>query len=196
MVLTTEPLFTAADAHGAPVLRPGVWNGAPDPSCKFDETAPLANWPSCANGGIVGEAEIRGRPDMNGASAGTPYLLAAGDPRIMQLHGLELAPGSGLSFTSYFYAGLKPTRTDSQGRITAYEAWLVQCGPPPPKDQTTSAGGKIQTGTGQPLPGMVMDKSGANCTTASADALRAAATASRAWASGDLSAHWVRDGDR
>ncbi|MBV9994186.1 MAG: hypothetical protein JO127_03135 [Caulobacteraceae bacterium] len=191
LVMTTQPMFGPADAAGAPRLRPGVWNGPPDPACPYDETKPVAAWPACANGGLVSEGQIRARQDLNGASAGVDYILAAGDPLILQLRGLEPAPGSGISITRYFYAGLRPARTDAQGRIIAYDAWLVLCGPPSRKAVTPDA-----PATRSPFPGLVMDPSGQACGPRSAAALRGAAAASRRWPAAALGAHWVRDGDR
>lgn len=196
MVMTTTPLFTKADEGGSPGLRPGVWAGDGSGPCAFDEKTSVVDWPSCANGAIIGEGVVRSWQDKPGGGTQTSsdYILVNGDPRILQVHAVELAPGSGLSVSAYLYAGLRPTKVDDHGRITAYSAWLVMCGPPPPP--TAADGGKISYGTHDPLPEMVMDKGGDDCTTSSTLALRNAAAASVKFGADLGTSRWVRDGDR
>ena len=214
VVMTKEPLFTAADAAGAPPLRPGVWVLFKDPDCKFDEHAPFTDWPDCAGGGLVTATDVAGH--KNGAAKDvlehSPLVLAAGDPRIAQLQvsvdmsaetSAEASGGASASASAsvtapkpnpYGYAGLRPTKLDSQGRIVAFISWPVQCGPPPPVDKQ---GNPTAMGTLKPLPGMEMKPGDAVCTTRSQDALRAAAKASEAWTDQPpRESFWLRDGDR
>jgi hypothetical protein len=212
VVMTKDPLFTQADAAGAPTLRPGVWMFFKQPDCKFDETKPFTQWPDCAGGGVVSAGSVRAHksgapPDQ---LEDTPIVLAAGDPRIFQarvdvdtsVQGDASASGDATVSTSsssshaqpYGYGGMRPTKLDSDGRIIAFTLWPVQCGPPPPKDRD---GNDTALATLKPLPGIEMKKGDPVCTTSSIPALRAAAKASEAWApqpSGE--SQWIRDAQR
>lgn len=204
MVVTKDPVFAKADAVGAPQMRPGVWSSGSATDCQFDEAKPLKDWPGCADGFLVKRdgtfAEFSGQAGKQ-ALAPTDVMLAAGEPRIMQVH---LMPGADdpLMPSAYLYAGLEATRRDDQGRIVAARAWIVMCGPPRPTDDAAAAkgssGGQSQLGTLHPFAGLTMDKDGNNCSPASKDALRNAAHESLALAAPkDISpAHWVRDGEK
>jgi len=213
VVLTNEPLFTQADAAGAPTLRPGVWLFFKQEGCDVDSAKPFVDWPDCAGGGLVKEGKIAGH--KSGAPKDelerTPVVLAAGDPRVAQLRvdvdvGADAqASASGDATASasasggghsqpYGYAAVRPTKLDEAGRIVAFRFWPVACGPPPPKDKS---GADTAAGTLKPLPGMDMKPGDPVCSTSSKAALRAAAKASEAWAEGPIpEARWIRDGDR
>jgi hypothetical protein len=95
----------------------------------------------------------------------------------------------------YCYAAIRPTKLDSEGRITAFVMWPVLCGPWPTKKE---ADGSTANVTDAPFPGLrVVDD---NCVAESVTALREAAKASEAVAVsmhfGPFEAHWVRDGYR
>jgi hypothetical protein len=211
VVLTKEPLFTHADEAGAPPLKPGVWLLFKEADCKFDETKPFVDWPDCAGGGLVRPEGITSRKSSHDPSLEvTPFVLAAGAPRVAQLpvemsvSGEADASASGGASASaktsgggdarpYAYAGVRPTKLDEAGRIVAFAFWPVDCGPPPPKDKN---GADTALGTLKPLPGMQMKPGEAVCTTSSKDALRAAAKASEAWTEQIPEARWLRDGPR
>jgi hypothetical protein len=196
VVVTKTPLFVTADETGAPSLRTGVWRMGEDADCKVDEGQPLADWPSCSGGAVVSPGEIAGHDKKDGKDVieHDPFVMAAGDPRIVQLRFKEHVEGATtLDEAPFGYAGARATKLDGKGRITGLTYWLVQCGPPPPK---TSNGKTPALGTLHPLRGMEMKPGDAMCTTSSRDALRAAAKASEAWKEKPLDAHWVRDGDR
>jgi hypothetical protein len=202
MVVTKDPLFTAADAH-PPQLRQGVWQGLPaDKPCHFDQTRAVARWPSCANAFLVTSDKLT---SVDEDSAGKPtrssmaFVLAGGSPAVLQVYNQKDSDASeAAQDKGYVYLGLKPTKTDPQGRVTAFTAWSTLCGPPPPGGAKTSDGENARYGSLTPLEGLTMDKEENNCTTTSQDALRAAAAASEAWAKPDsmIGARWVRDGDR
>jgi hypothetical protein len=199
VVMTKTPLFTKADAAGAPKLRPGVWSEDPAPDCALDESKPLTDWPDCANGFVVIDDATfggYGKEDGKRVWSTVSALLVGGDPMVFQIHATgDATPGT--SPDAYVYSGLAPAKLDAQGRIVATLSWPVQCGKPPPADAKTPDGSQ-RTGTLDPLPGLTMDADGSNCTTTSPAALRAAAKASRKWTvpGETTAAHWVRDGDK
>jgi hypothetical protein len=212
VVMTKDPLFTQADAAGAANLRPGVWLFFKQADCKFDESRPFTEWPDCAGGGLVTPGNLKGH--KAGAPADrledTPFVLAPGDPRIMQLQvdvdlsvqGSASASGDATASASsgashsrpYGYGAVRPTKFDDQGRITAFTLWPIQCGPPPPKDKD---GNDAAPATLKPLPGIEMKPGDAVCTTRSVAALRNAAKASEVWAPQARSdSRWIRDAQR
>jgi hypothetical protein len=199
IVVTKAPLFTAADEAGAPPMKPGVW-AFDDPTCTFDQGKPITQWPDCAGGAVFRPGEITGHDTKDGKDKWdhVPFVLAAGNPRIAQVmfqtevsadqpHPAGMKTGD----MPFGYAGVLPTASDGDGRITAITYWLVQCGPPPPPQARNN--GRMALGTLHPLPGMVMKRGDPMCTTASRTALTAAAKASRAWADKPMKAHWVRE---
>jgi hypothetical protein len=203
LVVSETPVFSTADAAGAPSLRPGIW-AAPQPDCDFKTSDPLDKWPKCAGGAAITPDAILAAADSAGvtpdqsapAPAKTlrvPYVLAAGDPRIMQIHFvLPLDPAIKAAF--YYFIALKPIAHDADGRITDAEVWLVQCGPPPPPNANASDGKANQGGiTDHPLPGMTVTKG--ECNPTDKAAVINAALPSRAWAGDQLGTlHWIRDG--
>jgi hypothetical protein len=213
VVMTKDPLFSQADAAGAPNLRPGVWIFFKEPDCKVDESRPFTEWPDCAGGGLVAPGSVKGHKANapKDELEDTPFVLVPGDPRIMQLQvDVDLsvqadASASGGATASasasppvhsrpYGYGAVRPTKFDDQGRITAFTLWPIQCGPPPPKDKD---GNDTAPATLKPLPGIEMKPGDAVCTTKSASALRNAARASEAWAPQPRTqSHWIRDAQR
>lgn len=201
MVMTKTPLFTAADAS-PPQLRLGVWRGVSDKPCRFDQTRPVARWPGCANAFVVSADKLTSF-DVNSAGKHTtstiPYVLAGGAPEVLQVHSPEDGDSAeAADDKGYVYLGLRATKTDSQGRATAFTAWSTLCGAPPPNDAKTSDGQHSRYGSLAPLSGLTMDKDENNCTAASQDAVRAAAAASEQWTKPGsmIGARWVRGGDR
>jgi hypothetical protein len=198
MVVTKDPVFARADEAGAPQMRLGVWDGDPSADCQVDETKPFPDWPACSNGFVVrGDGTIGEFTNQGGkrAWASTDIVLAAGEPRILQLH-VTADAGDPVMPSMYLYAGFEPTKLDDQGRIVAARSWIAICGPPPPEG-AKGPGDKPHPGTLHPFAGLTMDGDGNNCTPASPAALRNAARESRALtAPKDISgSHWVRDGD-
>lgn len=201
VVLTKQPLFTAADEAGAPPLRPGVWV-LRDPDCSFDETQPMTTWPDCAGGMIYRDGQALGvsRKDGKTTWERQPLVIAGGDPRIAQVRvRLDLSAGSGHDTSGqnadlYGYAAVQVLKTGAAGRITAFSYWPVMCGPPPPPPPPNAKPEvAFQLGTKKPLPGLEMKKGEAVCTTSSVPALRNAAKASVAWREKEMTAHWVRE---
>jgi hypothetical protein len=191
LVTTTEPMFAAADASGAPALREGLWANI-EPNCRVDLKQPASRWPDCASRVVIQDGMLYGKDKDDEGEQALAFVLAAGDPRILQMR----LVGDKAEETLYFYIGLDPRKLDSQGRIVEYAGWLVQCGPPPPKD-SKRPDGQTQYGTLEPFPGLIMDDNLASCAPVDKASLTAAAAASLKLdpeASGGAVSRWVRDG--
>jgi hypothetical protein len=190
LVYSEHPLFTWQDATGAPALRPGVWLEL-DAKCRFDETAPTTRWPKCAEWVLVGPDQVRGPEGDPPVWRAFDYVLAAGEPRVLQVALPNEATPAPLP---YVYLGLEALRLDAEGRIVQYQAWNVQCGPPPPD----APGAPHPSLTKSPLPGLKPAPDAEhqdNCLADSVQAVRWAARASAGW--GDPRTwRWVRDGER
>ena len=196
MVVTTEPTFLAED-QGAPTLREGLWVNT-EKDCKFDIKAPAAKWPECAHWMVVKGSAMTGVTDK-GEPFNLPFVLAAGDPRVLQIRLEDDKKGEdGKAANLYLYMGLKALKTDKDGRIISYTGWMVQCGPPPPKD-ARKPDGNPRYGTLAPLPGMIMDDDLSGCAPESKAALIKAAGSSEHFqdvAANGEDSRWVRDGDK
>ena len=194
VVSSERPLFSAADAPGAPVLKAGLW-AMPVGDCKFSLRGSALKWPECANGAYVSpSALVGGKRDASGAfSEALNYRLAAGDPAILQIEApADREPGD----PKVIYLGVRPLAADGDGRVTKARVWLALCAKPPLMD-----GGSL----GKPaklMPGLTAIKGREECLARTTTAVRNAARQSEAWAfSGEgedfgLVARWIRDGDR
>jgi hypothetical protein len=204
LVVSEKPVFTAADVAGTPSLRPGVWS-ASQPGCDFKSSDPVAKWPKCAGGGVITATAIMASVDASSPGAADqppptlakpqmtiPYILAAGDPRVMQID-VKLPAGVQGPPALFYFAALKPTARDTDGRVVQAEIWPIQCGPPPPP-KPAAANGDADVGgvTDHPLPGLKI--SDGMCTPTDKAAVLNAAKASRAWADQIGTLRWVRDG--
>ena len=184
LVYSEKPLFGRADEAGAAALRPGLW-ATSDPKCPFDEGRPIQLWPTCASWTLVRPGQLLELKDN--AWTSTDYVLAGGDPRVMQ------APFTVDKGSAYLYGALKPLRLDAGGRVVAFRTWPVLCGPPP--EQKPGADKPVAQQryvTEHPLPGLTIKDN--DCLAADQGAVRAAAKASESWESGPTEAHWIRDG--
>lgn len=187
IVVTEAPMFSEADASGAPVLKPGLW-GMLDGPCEGDLSGPVEAWPECAEGVTITAKAMTGK-NKKGEEESLDYILASGTPRVMQVGLAE--PDS--KVTLYFYTGVEPLASDGQGRITAFKGWIVQCGPPPPKD-AKRADGQPRTVTLEPVEGMSIDPQETMCMPADKDTVRRAAAASKGYeADKGSKAVWVRE---
>ncbi len=94
----------------APQPRPGLW-ASPDAGCNVDLTGEPGLGPSLRANGTVVRAHVIGPP---GDPASTSYVIAGGDPRILQMpccaHRQKGA--------AVFYIGLRPTKVDDQADLT------------------------------------------------------------------------------
>jgi hypothetical protein len=206
LVVSETPVFSAVDSQGAPPFKPGIW-ASPDPGCDFKTSEPVDSWPKCANGTTIGETAIQGTMDPGSLAAtdsshapetgpqkvALPYVLAAGDPRVMQVD-MKLPDAPLGKFGVFYFVAVHPTAFGADGRITAAEMWIVQCGPPPPPQTSKDSDMTKGMVTQHPLPGLKVDNG--ECTPVNKAAVLRAAQASHAWADqvGDM--HWVREADR
>lgn len=189
-VMTMVALFTPADAAGAAVLKPGYWN-----TIYCTPAAAAARAAICANGYQLTPSEMRQAADPTTPGGPypdqvTPYVLAAGDPMVMQIAFPNTAIGQAPA--TYIYVAVKPTALDASGRIIAAEVWSVLCGPSalPRPDAPRDQDG-VPPATDHPFPGMTLGDIG--CIPADKAAVFDAAKASRALGDGVLSLHWVAD---
>ena len=100
-----------------------------------------------------------------------PYVLAAGDPRVMQL----AAPADRKpEQPAYLYVGVRPGKTDTQGRLIEGEIWLVLCEEPPDDDHI------FAKHKPRPLPGLTQ-RGDSVCIATTKGPVKAAAAASERW---------------
>lgn len=224
LVVSEEPWFTAADAAPEPTLRDGLWLGTA-PDCPVDEAKPAEKWPDCASATFVRGRELwsmqwddtdergRRRRTFAGWKSGEPdlpdaLLIANGDHLIVQAPSDAEEAGQkadGEQPGGYTYAALRPVRHDEQGKVTAMELWLVQCGPLARPQPSRDRRGRSRRDDGlfdedaatyvtdQPFPGLTVVEN--DCVATSVDALRKAAILSEALAP-HHKMRWVRDGWR
>jgi hypothetical protein len=174
LVTSEKPLFGKAEERGAPKFKRGVWIGR-DTECVFDETRPMKDWPKCADPFVVGRRGLTDPALLKELGGGA--ILAAGSPLILQLGDKP----------SFFYVAIEPTARDGRGRVTAFSAWPVLCGPPPKPiegDEGRKLTRKLAAG---------LEISGDNCLARTASAVRGAAGSSKSWNDGVTGPHWVRD---
>lgn len=199
MTVTSEtPLFGPGDEAGAPRLRDGIWLHQ-DPECRFNTRRPVARWPGCARWSVMRGAEWLTLADTappGGRVAWSwnskAYILAGGDPRILQSLGSRRPPPEGKAWAQtsdpFAYWAVRPTGTDGQGRITGYDLWTIDCDQTDPPDREIifefkdlAEADKARQGGEEPVepekpnfPGFA-DREDVYCSTTSAQAVRDAA---------------------
>ncbi len=212
IVVSPTPVFTAADSVGAPTLRGGLWVST-KPDCAFQETKPLASWPDCADSFMAVAGGLRAAGEKGRGKPASPYVIAAGDPLVLQAQpdvevggGADASASGGATASAsasvtttqsgpppYVFLAVHPLALDAQGRMIRIEEWPVMCGPPPPDPKPDTPIDKQSSVTEHPLPGLKIE--GQVCTPAGKAAVLGAAKASRAY--GPLqTSHWVRDDER
>lgn len=193
-VESIKPWFAASDAQGAAPLHPGVWSVLRDQPCKFQEQAPVSQWPLCTGVIVVRERDLlilqrdAGQLKWQGVS----YVLAAGDPRILEM-GAPDAAASEAAAGQWLYLGVEPVSKDSQGRITKLSYWPVLCSGGAAKAPASNGAADSPEEPTPTFPGLKSVDNG-DCVADSKQALSEAARISRQ--SGTSEARWIRDGDR
>jgi hypothetical protein len=196
MVTSDTPLFSSADSHGQAQFRSGVWMDEAK-GCVVDIAKPIGEWPDCADAWVVHPGEmLAGRDAKAPASTWQHYktLLVGGDPAVMQIEVDDESDGR----KGYVYAGVRALKTDTQGRIIEYKAWLALCGPPPKPDPTSDESAAVVSD--QLFAGLVVDKDKQDCIASAQGPVRVAVARSEALNGDDNggrdTARWIRDGDR
>jgi hypothetical protein len=191
-VYSERPLFTAADAKGAPALKTGLWVML-DPKCQFDESRATRWWPKCADWMLVRPGQILALDEKPKSWTVYDYVLAAGSQRVMQVAAPD--PDAAGAKTAYFFLGVEPIRFDDDGGIAEYREWSTKCGPPPPP----SPKGETQRSlTLEPLAGLQPAPDADHpddCLAHDKGAVQNAARASQAWTSAETW-RWVRGLER
>lgn len=211
VAVSLKPTFAASDASSKLVLKPGIWADAACP-------APPAQKPGCRTL-EVGRASLSGlfdpkvdrlpATDAAKFSGPRPYILAAGDPPVLQVSypaiggiikdGPDMVKREDEGLPGYVFLGLRPMEHDPGGEISSLEAWLVLCGPPPPataqeaaKTPVMKAFGRYMGITEHPFAGSV--RQGMSCQFESPAALRRAAELSRQYMAPPMRMRWVAPG--
>ena len=173
----SPPVPARGRPDGAAVAGRGLAQ-RPSDGCAVDVAKPAAQWPDCADWTLVAQGRIV-RTRLSGRRAprraSEPFVLAAGDPRVLQEPATD-NPGF------YRFTAVRPLQSDRDGRITAAETWLVVC--PPKADR------------GEPqivIPGLRVAK--AACYVRDGPALSKVLVRSGDWGL-HQTMRWVRDGDR
>lgn len=187
VVGSDEPLFSASDGKGHPALKPGLW-AMPDEDCTFDPAEAPEDWNNCANATLVSPDTFAEAVGKDGAPADRlRYVLAGGDPRVAQVQAPEDKEDP-----NYAFAGLRPLKSDAQGRIIEASVWLAMCEPPPKPEDALKDDPKSR-----PLPqGLSRVPGKPHCLATSPKAAREAVRRTEAWAKDRefaLTARWVRD---
>jgi hypothetical protein len=193
-VVSSAPWFAAEDARQAPAVRSGWWKND-DPDCRFSAEAPSSAWPECAAHILLppGDRLVLSIPSDKDVPS-VEYLLAPGDPSIVQIFTRGDDKAAPATMDEYGYYGLKPGRWDAEQRITAFEAWAIVCGPP----QRRSKGHPFNNQTRRLWPGLDIRKEDGGCTARNVEALRDAARRSEKLVRKGsdeplLAFHWIRD---
>ncbi len=181
MVMSDQPMFGAADAKGAPLLKPGFWSraecgrtpGPADPKDCLDGIVVTRETVSTVDHSKPGAADQRPEP--------AAYLLADGDPLVLQSKATaKLTEGGKGGGEAFIYMAISPTARDGSGRVVEAAAWPVQCGPPTPADKPAAPSkqtGGFSPSTLHPFAGLKLTPLG--CEPADAAAVRNAARRSR-----------------
>ena len=211
IVVSPTPVFTLADSAGAPEFHPGLW-ATPRPGCTFDDSTPVARWPDCVDTFVVQGGLLRDVGDKAKGKPGTPYVIAAGEPLVVQARmdtdvqaganvsssrGAAASASASVSVTQsepppYIFLAVHPLAFDDRRRMVRIEAWPVLCGPPPPTDPPGTPPQKQSSVTRHPFPGLTIQDQ--VCTPDGKAAVLGAAKASRAFSVDQIqTSHWVRD---
>jgi hypothetical protein len=184
VVMSREALFTKADEDRAAPLKDGLWiqTDKDDGDCALDPAKPAAEWPECAEPQIIQGGLM---VDPSKPAAPEPFVLAAGDPRVLQVK----IDDKGLR--AFLYGAVKPVRRDAQGRVVEARTWITLCGEPPPEPKDAKGPGDYLTKT--PLAGLKPDVDTGSCWASDAASVRAAAKASEAWDKDRSVIRWVRE---
>lgn len=193
-VISSTPFFKAEDAVAPREgLRAGWWVIVDTGECRFDPAQPSGRWPSCLHPILAPETTAGDFTIADDQSAGAiraDYLLAAGDPMILQASLVSPQSEAAGQPRAYTYFAVRPIGRDAQGRAVEARFWQVLCGPPAPMGPSERAYGRV---TKAPWPSVVEVRAGA-CRARDLDGLRDAALRSEALAErGGVQVRWLRE---
>ncbi len=173
MAISETPVFDERDAAKL-VPREGIWL-SDDPDCRFDPGLSETQWPGCAIWLIV---HSNGRElllqDGKGEAQQARYVIAKGQPTIVQILWRDEAKDDGKTF--YVFFGLEPGGAQPDGTFVTASSWEVKCGV---KDASSS---EIAA-----YPGITPE-----CRPELAKSIRSAAVASRPTAEMAMDWRWLR----
>lgn len=160
-MLISEAAMFSNDDRAQLLPQEGIWLSK-DKDCAVDGSLPESTWPDCAMWVVVkGTGTDIFLMDGKGQSESLGWLLAAGDPLILQGRWTDTAKPPNRSY--YGFYGVEAEKIGADGRLIAVSIWPVECG------TQKSADDEIE-----PFPGI-----GPDCRAPSKDAIRAAARLSR-----------------
>jgi hypothetical protein len=198
LLVSKEPWFTEADAVDAPKFRDGLWTSTRQDDCKFDSANDPSTWPDCALAAKVRDNRWSSLERERGDDGNVKKfvweevdtLTVGGEPLIVQFK----TDPQGLSDPSeqFVYLAARPTQIDAQGKVIAFSAWAIVCGPVDRRAKKNSEDALV---TKKPFKGLSVTEY--NCVADGADAIRYAARQSENLVSNgqqqQTTVHWVRD---
>lgn len=165
----------AEDQRSLLRLKDGVWV-AEDRECAFDSGKARKDWPKCVDWSLLRDNKFVAGPNSAANMQPADLFIATGSPSIVQI---LVEPQEPETKKVYVFLALEPRTVDPNGQISSVATWPVNCG-----KETEEPSGKKRM---DQYPGFDED-----CQPASADALRAAAIASRPSEIKTGKLRWVR----
>lgn len=198
LAVSDKPMFTDADAIGAPPLESGVWlmpdSGEDDEAqaCAVDIAQPVSTWPKCVDWALYRDGRWFERDGETGIAtkpvAGS-VLITGGDVSIVQVRfddpdGDTASSGEAPAPPTYYFAAFADKPVAADAKLRSIKLWLVACGTEKPNPE----------GTDEDTPEELVRFAGFDeeCRPDSVEALRAAARMSRAPDGKSVHFRWAR----
>ena len=125
-MLISETAMFSDDDRAQVLPQDGIWLSK-DKDCEVDGGMPESYWPECALWVVVrGAGTDILLMDGKGQSESIGWLLAAGDPIILQGRWIDTAKPPHRSV--YGFYGIDPLKIGPDGRLLAVSVWPVECG--------------------------------------------------------------------
>lgn len=188
MVVSDEPMLERSP--NAPVMKPGIWASADKTDCEYDSDMPVESWPECADPAIIrADGAFLSANKETGKWRVNDVVLGSADPTVVQVPLPTELMGKGRSGPNFVYLAMRPASRDSEGRFTAIETWLIQCGPVDKEAMRTGEEGALVTQA--PFAGLrIVD---GNCHAEDIAALTNAAAMSESLADKKGYVRWVKE---
>jgi hypothetical protein len=198
LAVSDKPMFTDADAKGAPPLENGVWlmpnkdeNDEAQP-CAVDVAQPVSTWPKCVDWALYRDGQWFERDGETGIATkpmAASVLITGGDVAIVQVRfddpdGDAASSGEAPSPPIYFFAAFADKPVAADAKLRTVKLWVVACGIHKPNT----------AGTDEDAPEELVRFAGfdEDCRPDSVEALRAAARMSRTPNSKFAHFRWAR----